>query len=271
MFLAVPRAARAPRGSICSKMNELNWPEGYGRRMLPEVDSTNAEGLRLASGLAGPTWIFAARQVAGRGRRGRAWSDPDGNFAASLVLKPEGTPAQAALRSFVAALALHDALSAAAPGADLALKWPNDVLLGGGKVAGILLEGAGLGARMNHLVIGFGVNLSNAPEQGVAAIQPVSLRAGAGVLVVADVLLGHLARSYAAREAVFVAEGFGPIRADWLARAARLGHEVIARTMRDEIRGRFDDVDDAGNLVLSTASGRRVIPAADVFFESETG
>ncbi|MFX0545673.1 biotin--[acetyl-CoA-carboxylase] ligase [Roseovarius sp. S1116L3] len=234
--------------------------------MLGEVDSTNAEGLRLARTLAGPTWIFAQRQVAGRGRRGRAWTDPAGNFAASLVLRPEGAPGRAALRSFVAALALHDALSAVAPHADLALKWPNDVLLSGGKLAGILLEGASSAERMEHLVIGFGVNLAEAPPRGDAAVAPVSLRGGAGVDVTPEALLGHLAAAYARREAEFVAEGFAPVRDAWLARAARLGQEVIARTMQGETRGIFETVDADGQLVLSTPGGRRVIPAADVFF-----
>jgi len=235
--------------------------------MFAEVDSTNAEGLRLARDLAGPTWIFAARQVAGRGRRGRVWSDPEGNFAASLVLKPEGAPGVAALRSFVAALALHDALAQLAPGADLALKWPNDVLLGGDKLAGILLEGSSNSARMEHLVIGFGVNLTGAPPKGEGALAPVSLEAGAGVTVAPESLLGALAVAYAAREAVFAADGFGPIRADWLARAAGLGAPVIARTMQGEARGIFETVDEAGHLVLSGPGGRRTIPAADVFFE----
>ncbi|WP_420744336.1 biotin--[acetyl-CoA-carboxylase] ligase [Roseovarius sp. S1116L3] len=247
-------------------MKDPDWPEGYARRMLGEVDSTNAEGLRLARTLAGPTWIFAQRQVAGRGRRGRAWTDPAGNFAASLVLRPEGAPGRAALRSFVAALALHDALSAVAPHADLALKWPNDVLLSGGKLAGILLEGASSAERMEHLVIGFGVNLAEAPPRGDAAVAPVSLRGGAGVDVTPEALLGHLAAAYARREAEFVAEGFAPVRDAWLARAARLGQEVIARTMQGETRGIFETVDADGQLVLSTPGGRRVIPAADVFF-----
>ncbi len=250
-------------------MKAPDWPDGYARRVMAEVDSTNAEGLRLARDLAGPTWIFATRQVAGRGRRGRAWRDPEGNFAASLVLKPLEAPGQAALRSFVAALALFDALSTLAPAARLALKWPNDVLLSGGKLAGILLEGAGAGAHLDHLVIGFGVNLAGVPEQGDAAVAPVSLLSGAGVDVRAEALLDHLAAAYARREAVFVTDGFAPIRAAWLDRAARLGQDVTARTMRDEIRGRFDTVDESGNLVLSTPGGLRAIPAADVFFENE--
>ncbi len=244
------------------------WPQGYGRCILAEVDSTNAEGMRLAPELEVPTWIFAARQVAGRGRRGRAWSDPAGNFAASLLLRPVEPPPQAALRSFVASLALHDALSALAPKADLSLKWPNDVLLNGGKLAGILLEGSSLAGRMVHLVVGIGVNLMNVPEPGAeGAVLPVSLRDGAGIEVAPELLLTHLAAAYARREAVFVRDGFAPIRADWLAKAARLGQVVTARTMQGETVGRFETVDEGGNLVLSTANGRQAIPAADVFFE----
>lgn len=253
--------------SIFGKMKDPVWPEGYGRRLLAEVGSTNAEAIRMAPELAQPTWIFAARQTAGRGRRGRAWRDPDGNFAASLVMRPAETPGQAALRSFVAALALHDALSGLAPGADLALKWPNDVLLNGGKLAGILLEGTSAGERMAHLVIGIGVNLAAVPDAaGRGAVAPISLAAGAGVRVAPETLLHHLAAAYARREAVFAAEGFGPIRADWLARAARLGTQITARTMQGEARGIFETVDPQGNLVLSTAGGRQAIPAAEVFF-----
>lgn len=249
-------------------MKDAVWPEGYGRRILAEVDSTNAEGMRLAAELAMPTWIFAMRQVAGRGRRGREWSDPEGNFAASLVLRPLEPPQQAALRSFVASLALYDALSALAPGADLALKWPNDVLLNEGKLAGILLEGSSLAGRMAHLVIGIGVNLAGVPDPGKAgAVPAMSMLAGAGIAVAPQQLLGHLAAAYARREAVFVRDGFAPIRADWLARAARLGQVVTARTMQGETVGRFETVDESGNLVLSTAGGRCAIPAADVFFE----
>ena len=248
-------------------MKDPVWPEGYGRRMLAEVDSTNAEGMRLAPELGGATWIFAARQTAGRGRRGRAWRDPEGNFAASLVMRPAEQSERAALRSFVASLALHDALSALAPGADLALKWPNDVLLNEGKLAGILLEGSSLAGRMAHLVIGIGVNLVDVPERGAAgAVPPVSLLAGAGVRVTPERLLDYLAEAYARREAVFASDGFSPIRSAWLARAARLGQVVTARTMRDEVTGRFETVDEGGNLVLSTPDGRRAIPAADVFF-----
>ncbi len=246
------------------------WPEGYGRRVLGSVDSTNAEAARIAPGLAGPEWILALEQTAGRGRRGRGWSDPKGNFSASLVMRPNETPDKVALRSFVASLALFDALVAATGRAEaFALKWPNDVLLNGGKLAGILLESAGSGAELSHFAIGIGVNLKAAPEpQEVepGALRPVSLLSGTGVAITPEAFLDLLAPAYARAEAQFVTYGFEPIRNAWLVRAARLGGGVTARTTREEVTGTFETVDGAGNLVLSTPEGRRAIAAAEVFF-----
>ena len=111
-----------------------SWPAGVGREILGELDSTNAEALRRAAGgAAGPAWICALRQTAARGRRGRAWAMGAGNFAASLLMRPPGMNGVAlAQRSFVAALGLLDAMVAVTGRPELfALKWPNDVLLGG--------------------------------------------------------------------------------------------------------------------------------------------
>lgn len=244
------------------------WPVGVGKRVLAEVDSTNAEAMRVARQLDQPTWILGLRQTAGRGRRGRAWSDPEGNFAATLVMQPMEPVEQVALRSFVAALALHDALEAAGVGAGLALKWPNDVLLSGGKLAGILLESSGVGTASAHLAVGIGVNLAHAPDAAEgAAFAPVSLREVAGISLSPEAFLELLAPAYAAREAQFRADGFAPIRADWLSRAARLGEVITARTGTEEITGRFETVDAAGHLVLSEREKRHAIPAADVFFQ----
>lgn len=245
-----------------------DWPEGYGHRVLPNVDSTMAEAARIGPGLAGPEWILGLKQTAGRGRRGRAWRDPEGNFAATLVMRPSGPPDQVALRSFVAALALYDACVEATGRADgFSLKWPNDVLLNGGKLAGILLESSGQGGQITHFAIGIGVNLANAPEAVEAgAVAPVSLRGETGVAPTPEEFLDLLASAYARREQTFSDHGFAPIRQAWLARAARLGEEIVARTTREEWRGIFETVDEQGNLVLSTPKGRRAIAAADVFF-----
>lgn len=247
-----------------------DWPEGYGLRVLESVGSTLDEAARLAPDLAGPVWIMARRQTAGRGRRGRPWADPPGNLAATLVMRVEEDPGRAALRSFVAALALFDACVAATGRADgLALKWPNDVLLNGGKLAGILLESAGQGARASWLAIGVGVNLARVPEVDdleERALRPVALLDQTGVAVAPEDFLTLLAAAYARHEAQFAAYGFAPIRTAWLARAARLGQPVTARTGRAEVVGTFETVDAAGNLVLLTPQGRVAIPAAEVFF-----
>ncbi|WP_294225211.1 biotin--[acetyl-CoA-carboxylase] ligase [uncultured Shimia sp.] len=247
------------------------WPEGYGRRVLAEVDSTNAEAARIAPELAGPEWILGLHQTQGRGRRGRAWVDPIGNFAGTLVMRPTEAPDQVALRSFVASLALYDAFVAVTGRTDgLALKWPNDVLLNGGKVAGILLESAGMaGGAVSHIAIGIGVNLAHAPDTRAVETQatpPVSLLSETGASVTPEEFLDALAAAYARWEAQFVTYGFDPIRTAWLARAARIGEVITARTTRDETTGTFETVDSAGNLVLKTAKGRVAIPAADIFF-----
>lgn len=246
------------------------WPTGYDRRVLAEVDSTNAEAVRVAGELTGPTWIMALNQTAARGRRGRGWSNPAGNFAATLVLHPAEPPEQAALRSFVAALALYDTIVAATGRTEgITLKWPNDVLLNGGKLAGILLESAGHGPRLSHLAIGVGVNLRSAPDVGEVeqgAVRPVSLLSETGADVGPEPFLTLLAQAYARHERQFTTYGFGPIRTAWLERAARLGEVITARTSRAEITGTFETVDEAGNLVLTTRDTRHAIPAAEVFF-----
>ncbi|TMV08003.1 biotin--[acetyl-CoA-carboxylase] ligase [Ruegeria sediminis] len=247
-----------------------DWPQGYGLHILQEVDSTLNEAARIAPQARGPVWIMAHHQTAARGRRGRAWANPKGNLAATLLLRPDAAPKRAALRSFVAALALFDACVAVTGRADgLSLKWPNDVLLNGGKLAGILLESTGQGRGISHLAIGIGVNLVEAPRPAVVepnAVRPVSLLSETGAQVEAEDFLTELAAAYAHYETQFVTYGFEPIRTAWLGRAARLGEVITARTATSETVGTFETVDADGNLVLNTAKGRVGIPAADVYF-----
>ncbi len=213
---------------------------------------------------------MARRQEAGRGRRGRAWTDPPGNFAATLVMRPQGGPADAARISFVAALAVHDALRVlCGPGLNLSLKWPNDVLLNGGKLSGILLESVGSGGRVVALAIGIGVNLQTAPDPcqvEAGALRPVSLAEETGMQVTTDDLLDALAVSFDDWQRQMSTYGFAPIRAAWMARAARLGQTITARTGTAEITGRFEGIDDTGALILVDSKGRQAIPAADIHF-----
>ena len=196
---------------------------------------------------------------------------PAGNFAATLAMRPKGSPADVSLYSFVAALALHEALTAVCgPAAQLDIKWPNDVLLNGGKVAGILLESAGQGAEVAVLAVGVGVNLAAAPDLGTleaGAVPPVSVLGETGHSVAPAEFLDLLAPAFARWQHQLSTFGFAPIRAAWTARAARLGQTITARTGSTTRAGRFEGIDDSGALVLTTAAGREVIPAADVFFD----
>jgi BirA family transcriptional regulator, biotin operon repressor / biotin---[acetyl-CoA-carboxylase] ligase len=243
------------------------WPAGVRRETHAELDSTNAEALRrAAAGDDGPLWILARRQTAARGRRGRTWTSPPGSFAASLLFRPPAPAPLAALRSFVAALGLFDAMIAVTGRPELfGLKWPNDVLLGGRKLAGILLESGPRGT----LVIGIGVNLRAAPDAAglePGAVPPIGLADAAGVAVGAEDFLDLLAPAVQAWEERLRAEGFAPLRAAWLARAARLGEPITARLPGRAFTGRFETIDDAGALVLATDAGRMALPAAEVHF-----
>lgn len=226
-----------------------------------------AEAVRRVKTIDRPTWIMAKTQTAARGRRGRSWVVPEGNLNATLIFKPEATAAEAAKRSFLAANALFQALAIYVPAQKLALKWPNDVLLSGGKVAGILLESSGQGPFVDWLSIGIGVNLRHAPE-GVqnASFPPICLAdAGGGNVEPLD-FLSTLADAYATQEAKLLRLGFNRIRDDWMSNAARLGEVITARTGREDVSGIFDSIDGDGNLVLITGTGPRSISAADVFF-----
>jgi BirA family transcriptional regulator, biotin operon repressor / biotin---[acetyl-CoA-carboxylase] ligase len=230
------------------------------------VDSTNAEALRRARGGArGPLWVVAATQTAGRGRRGRAWASPPGNLYASLLLVDPAPAAVAPQLAFVAGLAVHDACAALAPAlaGALWLKWPNDLLCRGAKIAGILIEGEAVADGI-AAVVGIGVNCRHHPE---ATEHPATDFAAQGAKVEASPLLDALRRTMAARLAEWDrGAAFAAIRSAWLARAAGLGQPIRARLPDRELSGVFEALDDAGRLILRLPDGRReVITAGEVF------
>jgi BirA family biotin operon repressor/biotin-[acetyl-CoA-carboxylase] ligase len=243
------------------------WPQGVGLLTLDETDSTNDEARRrAAAGEPGPLWIMARRQTAARGRRGRAWSAPPGNLSATCLLRPPMPPAQAALLSFAACLSVAETFDAIAPGAAVALKWPNDALLNGRKASGVLLEASGAGDRLDWLAVGVGVNLDHHPEPAPDAWPPTSVAAETGAAPDPEDALRHLAAAFAVWCARLETEGFAPLRAAWLARAARLGENIVARLPDEAATGVFTDIDADGALVLSQPGGLRRIRAADVYF-----
>lgn len=241
-----------------TKLAEL--PAPYSLLHFADIDSTNDEAKRQASaGAPHGLVIWADRQTAGHGRQGRAWQSPEGNLYCSIVLRPEREPAAAAQLSFAAALAVCDALPA-----DLAprCKWPNDVLVGGKKIAGILLESEATAASVEWLVIGIGINIAVHPA---GTETPAVSLATLGVATTPDRVLADLCRHVLHWYGTWRDAGFAPLRAAWLDRAYGLGNDIRVRYGTAETRGRFVDLDASGALVLENADGRRHIAAGAVF------
>ncbi len=237
-------------------------PDGYALAHFQEIDSTNLEACRLAeAGEHGPIWLWADLQLAGRGRLGRNWFSERGNLYASLLLplKPGERPYEL---SFVAALAVFSAAYVCLPQAarkELALKWPNDLLLDEEKTAGILLEQAG----SISVAIGCGVNLGNVPQEDLR--RPATGLAVHGSTADASAALEHLAETMDHWIKVWRNQGFHAIRVAWLERA--MGHgEIINVSQSDGVlTGRFTALDENGALLLELPSGEITrILAADI-------
>jgi BirA family transcriptional regulator, biotin operon repressor / biotin---[acetyl-CoA-carboxylase] ligase len=256
---------------------------GYGLEILDAVGSTNAEALEQAAmGVAGPAWFVTDNQTSGRGRRGRAWQDARGNLAATLLLVMPADPARAATLGFVAGVALTEALKAvlpeaatlrtAADGADLAsgkgrlvLKWPNDLLLDGGKICGILLE-----SRLERdgnlaLAIGIGVNVVSHPEG--LPYPATSLRALGAGCTAGDLFLALSDAWIDAYDAWSRPGGLAETRRRWLENAAGTGTPVSVNLGERILRGTFETIDEQCRFVIRTEDGsRETIAAGDVHF-----
>ena len=263
-------------------------------RHVAETGSTNADVMALAaSGAAEGLWLRADRQTAGRGRQGRAWESPPGNLYASALVRLRPGDPQAATLALVAAVALDEAVRVFAlpfndvlprrrefrvtegnpsppgfpparehgTGSDgvLTIKWPNDLLIDGAKLTGILLERSG-----DAVVIGIGVNLAHHPE---TLDRPATSLAAHGVIIEPAQFLETLAETFARWLTCWRTEGLAPVRARWIERAHPKGTALSARTGDGTVvDGLFDGLDDNGALILRLAGGgRHVMHAGDVF------
>ncbi len=231
-----------------------------------EIDSTNAEARRRAeAGAPNGLLIWALSQNTGRGRRGRRWASPPGNLYCSLLLHPDRPAGEAATISFVAALAVADTAATLLPsGVALHCKWPNDVLVAGEKVAGILLEShSGGDGKVDWLIIGVGINVAHYPD--VTRLSATAL-ADHGVTATVDQVLQVYAAAIARWLAVWREHGFAPVRATWLERAHGIGQAIRVRLAERTFDGIFESLDDDGALILAEPSGgRRRITAGEVF------
>ncbi len=251
---------------------------GYRLAAFERIGSTNAEAMsRARDGERGPTWFVTSEQTAGRGRRHRPWIAPRGNLASSILEVIDVSPAIAATLGFAAGLALEAALqkvsveaslrSAGSDDMKFSLKWPNDVLAGRQKLAGILLEAEAIAGDHLAVVVGIGTNVIAAPE---GTPTPATSLAALGVHIGAEELFATLSDAWAEFRGIWdLGRGFAEIRRLWLERAAGLGQMVSIQSSGSTVLGIFDTIDEAGCLIIRTSEGKRVpISAGDVYFGS---
>lgn len=234
------------------------------RHELAEVDSTNTHARLLAQrGAPEGTLVFAHAQTAGRGRHGNSWQGLSGNLFCSIILRPKVSAAEVGQLSFLIAVALADTIAALLPDpAQLGLKWPNDILIGGRKCAGILLESEAA-AGQGHLpwvVAGLGVNLAAAPE-GAVCLADLT-----GKALTPDAFLDLLEPRLRAHYIHWRAEGFAPIQQAWTRHALNRGQDIRVRLTRETLTGIFEGIDGQGALNLRLPDGSlRQIASGEVY------
>lgn len=245
---------------------------GYRRIALGDVDSTNTEALAaFEAGDPGHLWITAQRQLKGRGRRDRPWVSEPGNLYASLLLVDPAPQSALGSLPLVVALALHGAIERATGGTGgrLKLKWPNDLLLDGRKLSGILLESRTDKAGRLGVVIGCGVNCAHYPKDN--PLYPATSLAASGFEVAPERLFAELAAAFDGILGQWQARGFAPLRKRWLEVAARRGEPVAVTMTGTTVEGVFDDLDAEGYLILRRPDGsRQRIIAGDLFFTGDS-
>ncbi len=235
---------------------------------LDEVDSTNEEAKRRAlAGEAGPLWIAAKQQTSGRGRRGREWTGLNGNLFATGLYTLKDDPARAAQLSFAAALAVAQVCECVIDQARVRVKWPNDVLVDGRKISGILLESGRAPSGELWLAVGVGINLVAHPSD---TERPATNFKACGADLLRDTALSHLATAFETWRNSWQVAGFAPLRDAWIARAYGIGERCQARLQDEMVEGVFADLAVDGALRLDLPDGRRrLISAGDVFFPGE--
>lgn len=236
------------------------------------LGSTNVEADKLSQGgEVAPFWVRADQQTQGRGRRGREWTSPLGNFYGTACYAFDGSPQDAAKLSFVAAIAVANALSAYSLTTAPSLKWPNDVLLGGRKVAGLLLE-----SKAGRVLIGIGVNLLSHPDGGnipathlLEHMEPAALNSDEPEFTGAEGFLAILAASFDEAFRKHQAYGFSATRADWTALASGLLGPVTVRLPSEIFTGQAQSLLENGALRVALDDGTiRDVHAGDVFLEA---
>jgi BirA family biotin operon repressor/biotin-[acetyl-CoA-carboxylase] ligase len=238
---------------------------GWRIERRDSIGSTNDEARRRAvEGDPGRLWILAREQTQGRGRRGRQWTSPPGNLYASALLIDPSPVAIAAQIGFVAGVALRAAVADLGAGDSVRLKWPNDLVWRGAKLAGLLAEGLALPDGRLACIVGIGVNCAHSPA-GLA--YPADCLANVlGRAIAPEALFARLSLRFEETLAAWRGGlGFPAIRAEWLIHAAGLGGPIRIAGAKGVRNGIFQTLDAQGRLVLEGADGPEAIEAGDLF------
>jgi len=243
---------------------------GFSLVTLETVDSTNRLALDLAQQAgANKTWVLSEKQRAGRGRNGREWVSPPGNLYASLLLVDPCPMEESPRLGFVAGIALAEVVRALSVPGDVRLKWPNDLIVDGAKISGILLEGRGLEGGRHAVAIGIGLNMASAPDLGpvrTTALQALGVSAGRREV------FRRLSESMAHWLKVFArGRGFYRVRDAWRELALKPGTPLTVKLAQGARSGRFGGIDDRGRLILDTPDGLVHVDAGDVFLNEFGG
>ena len=245
--------------------NHPDLPPFFQLVALESTESTSNEvEVRAQAGASEGLLVWARQQTKGRGRQGRHWESPSGNLYCSLLLRPEVETAKAAELGFVAGVAVRDCVASLfSKEQTVRCKWPNDILVGQSKIAGILLE-ATVQERGTRVIVGIGVNLVNHPLE--TSYPATDLRSQGAATADPARVLERLAGSLLRWREVWLTEGFGAIRRTWLEHAAGLGEDISVRLPDQTLVGKFESIDERGALELLLPGGEmHIVTAGDVF------
>ncbi|MDD3287986.1 MAG: biotin--[acetyl-CoA-carboxylase] ligase [Alphaproteobacteria bacterium] len=237
----------------------------YDIHSIMETGSTNTDAKKAASeGALEGLIIHAFKQTTGKGRHGRTWESPEGNLYFSILLRPNCKLADVSAYNFITALAIFDTVQSFLPKANIELKWPNDVMISGKKVSGILIETAeAVEGVIDWLVIGIGINIKAYPQE--AGYPATSLEAEGAMVSIREVLDLYL-KNFESWRLLLLSNGFTPIRQIWLKRVRR--GQISVRLPDETVVGEFVGIDDLGKMILRTTDGvEHSIAAGDVFFQ----
>lgn len=250
-----------------------NLLDDYHLLSYEELDSTNDEARRIAEGGGSHgAVIWAKKQSAGRGRMGRFWTSAEGNLFCSLLLAPNCDAARASQLVFVSAVAVIETLAPIINSGELACKWPNDILLDGRKIGGILLESfetadmnPGANKMKRWVVAGVGINIDSCPEN--TEIPATYLKEAGVEIISAKIVLSRFIHHFITTYDLWAKRGFAPIRRKWLEYAFRMGEPIQVRLPKETHTGIFEGIDTEGKLMLKPQKGKRMsISAGDVFW-----